>query len=193
MGAIVIGVAAFGLFMIYDVNTVIWKKKTLYLGFAAGCLSLVGATTFLVVSAWRNLEYVRMETIPCLAAGLFFLGALIYTLFFAIPFHDTYQEFKEEPKVCDTGVYGLCRHPGVLWFFFFYMFVGIGLRDMRLLTGGLLFSFCNLLYVILQDVWTFPKQFPGYDYYKKEVPFLIPTGKSIRRCADTMRQVQRGE
>lgn len=193
MGAIMIGVAAFGLFMIYDVNTVIWKKKLLYQGFAVGCLCLVCVTAFLMVSAWKNLEELGMPAILCLAAGLFFLGALIYTLFFAIPFHDTYQEFKEEPNVCDTGVYGLCRHPGVLWFFFFYLFMGIGLQDIRLLTGGLLFSFCNLLYVILQDLWTFPKQFPDYDRYKKDVPFLIPTGKSIRRCADTMRQLQRGE
>lgn len=184
--AIMAGVFAFFLFILYDVNTVVWKKKILYSGFAAGCFFLVVSSVSMVLAAWRQIEIWRMGSVSCLMIAMVFFGLLVYTLFFAIPFHDTYQEFEEEPKVCDTGVYGLCRHPGVLWFFFFYLFLGFAFQDARLLNGGILFSFCNLMYVVFQDVWSFPKQFPGYQTYRKEVPFLIPTGKSIRHCMSTM-------
>ena len=48
-------------------------------------------------------------------AGAF--AALIYTLFFALPFDETYAKQNNGRYVCDRGVYALCRHPGILCFF----------------------------------------------------------------------------
>ncbi len=45
-----------------------------------------------------------------------FLALLIYTLFFALPFEETYCEENKLRAAYTEGVYGLCRHPGVLWF-----------------------------------------------------------------------------
>ena len=45
-----------------------------------------------------------------------FLALLIYTLFFALPFEETYCEENRLRAAYTEGVYGLCRHPGVLWF-----------------------------------------------------------------------------
>ena len=38
------GAAAFGLFVFYDINSVVWKKKTLRSFFALGVLLLLAAT-----------------------------------------------------------------------------------------------------------------------------------------------------
>ena len=48
--------------------------------------------------------------------GFLFLCLLIYTLFFALPFEETYCEENKLRAAYTEGMYGLCRHPGVLWF-----------------------------------------------------------------------------
>ena len=111
---------------------------------------------------------------------------LVYTLFFAIPFRETYVTAKMQPEVCSTGVYALSRHPGVLWFMGFYLFLWLAFPNPLLLSGGILFSLLNLFYILLQDRWIFMKTFPGYREYKKSTPFLFPTYQSCRRCIKTL-------
>lgn len=53
------------------------------------------------------------------------------------------------------------------------------------------FNLLNIGYVILQDIIIFPKQFVDYDKYKKIVPFLVPTIKSIRSCIRTFGEVSK--
>ena len=50
------------------------------------------------------------------------------------------------------------------------------------------YSFLDLLYVIFQDFWTFPRTFTGYDAYKDSTPFLLPSAASIRRAVRTRRR-----
>ena len=49
------------------------------------------------------------------------------------------------------------------------------------------FSLCNLLYVLFQDRWTFPRTFPDYPAYRRRVPFLLPTARSLRTAWLTRR------
>ena len=107
------------------------------------------------------------------------LGALIYSLFFALPFSGTYCAQPQSPQVCDRGVYALCRHPGVLCFLGVYVFLGAAALPSPLLAHGMVYSFLNLCYVIFQDLVTFPKTFCDYAAYRKRVPFLIPTRRSF--------------
>lgn len=178
------GIMGFGLFIVYDLNSVIWKKKVLHGSFLSGCLFIAVSTVLGVLDAGK--EYGSLKGRAgwlVIAAG--FLGVLIYTLFFALPFKETYQTEKnsqEKSKVCSQGMYALCRHPGVLWFFFFYLCLGIGLKSGGFLKMGMIFSLCNLGYVIFQDLYTFPRVLEGYAEYKREVPFLIPDRKSIARA-----------
>lgn len=175
------GVIGFGLFIVYDVNSVVWKKKILHSFFLFGCLFIAASTVLGVLEAVKGYGSTKASAVwLVIAAG--FLGVLIYTLFFALPFKDTYQNGQEKSNVCSQGMYALCRHPGVLWFFFFYLCLGIGLRSGEFLKIGMVFSLCNLGYVIFQDLYTFPKILEGYDRYKKEVPFLIPDRRSITRA-----------
>jgi len=77
----------------------------------------------------------------------------------------------------DQGVYGLCRHPGFWMFALCYLFLALFFFDIRLLYCCVVYSICNFLYILLQDVYIFPKYIRGYSEYKKRVPFLIPGRK----------------
>lgn len=183
---IILGIVAFLLFVLYDVNSIILKHKLLYCCFFLGFLLLTVATIGIVIRS-RDLikiDIFRMGVFGALAVIFFFL--LIYTLFFALPFKNTYIESKGPPKVCQSGVYALCRHPGVLWFMGFYAFIGLALMIPLLLIAAVVFSILNILYVLFQDRWTFIKSFDNYDKYKMDTPFLFPNMKSIKRCLKTL-------
>lgn len=185
---ILIGIAAFGLYAIYDINSVRWKKKAPAAFFFLGSLLLLGATVLGLVQtcmegAIRPLPGGLWVLFAALAALSFAL--MIYTLFFALPFQETYVEPVAPGKVCDRGMYALCRHPGVIWFC-------LGYLNLALLTGsglmwgmGTCFGLLNIAYAVFQDRWTFLRTFEDYDGYRKRVPFLIPTKESIRRAWQT--------
>ena len=104
----------------------------------------------------------------------FFLAMLIYTLYFALPFDSTYCQEADRHKVCRSGMYGWCRHPGIWWFFgcFFCMGLSTGNPDRVML--GLCLSFLNLLYAWYQDRLIFVEEFCDYRDYQEQVPFLLP-------------------
>jgi protein-S-isoprenylcysteine O-methyltransferase Ste14 len=119
-----------------------------------------------------------------LAAAAF--AATVYTLFFALPFSDTYVS-QQVNTVCDRGMYALCRHPGVLWLTLTYLFLAIAWGNGQVWRLGVLYSCLNLGYVWIQDRWTFPRTFPDYPAYRKQTPFLIPTAQSIQCAWQTRR------
>ncbi len=182
------GIFAFFLFAIYDINSVTQKVKWLKPAFFAGSLLLAAATAVLVVRNWGigGIGTIR-QCVALVLAAVFFL-LLVYTLFFALPFSKTYVKEEAAPQVYAGGVYALCRHPGVLWFIGLYASFVIAAPEPPVITAGILFCVCNFLYVIMQDVWTFPKYFADYSGYKKAVPFLIPTGKSASSCIRTIKR-----
>lgn len=181
MTGVVSGLIVFGLYYVYDYNSVKWKHWLPRRFFLAGTLLLMLATAVQIVSAVRTVGIQRYSGL-FLTAAVLFLALLIYTLFFALPFEETYLKPNEKPCVYSEGMYALCRHPGVLWFFFFYLCLGLAFWPSRLLWVGLFYSGLNLIYVIIQDLWTFPNTFADYGVYKKQAPFLFPTRASIKRA-----------
>lgn len=190
MGYLAAGAAAFGMYFLYDINSFTWKNRILHSFFLIGSLILFAATAVCVISAvergagqlWRYVVW----GIPALSQALL----LIYTLFFALPFGETYVQVDGKPPVYKEGIYSLCRHPGVLWFFFLYLFLA-------LMTGtGLMAAVCveysglNLLYVWFQDRVTFKRTLYGYEEYQRETPFLIPDRKSILTCIRFLRTTE---
>jgi len=188
MEYLILGYVAFLLFVVYDINSIIMKIKLLYCCFLLGVILITVSTIGIVITNWN---ITRLEVIT---AGIFgvlsvlFLTLLIYTLFFALPFKDTYIEVEDSRKVCQSGVYALCRHPGVLWFIGFYFSLGLALKIPLLMIAAAIFSVSNILYVLFQDRWTFTKMFDNYNEYKMETPFLIPKMKSIKRCISHFRR-----
>lgn len=185
------GTIAFILFMIYDLEQAgaIAHRfhKMVRFFFTAGTVLLVVSTGSLL---WKMNVFGGEWTgkkIIFLVLAIFFLALLIYTLFFALPFEETYVA-QDAHRTYDKKMYALCRHPGVLWFagFYFCLWLAFGTKPMLVMAGW--FSFLNFCYIVLQDFYTFPQVFSDYEDYKKRVPFLIPNGKSLKRCIDTFKE-----
>jgi len=184
---LLMGTLAFLFFMIYDINSVTVNYKILHGGFFAGCFLLIAATGGMISSSLADMRWDTGRILVFMPLAVAFLFLLVYTLFFAIPFRDTYINTDTAPKTCTTGLYALSRHPGVLWFTGFYCSLWLALSRPLLLFAGILFSLLNLFYTILQDRWIFMKIFPDYGKYKKTTPFLIPNRQSLSRCVQTFR------
>ena len=181
------GAVVFAMYFLYDINSVLWKKKLPKTFFLLGTALLAALTLW---QAWEARAQVRFgfRFWVCLFLAALALVLLMDALFFSLPFEETYLSREDGlPRVYDGGMYALCRHPGVLWFFLFYLFFGLALWPSQLLAAGLFYSACNVLYVIVQDAWTFPHTFSDYGAYRKQTPFLIPRAESIRRAWETRR------
>ena len=176
-------------FLCYDLWTVrnakaTWPKML----FWAGLLCDAAVTLLMLFRVGVQWWFQPIRGALCALAALALLALLIYTLFFALPFDTTYRDPTKKRPVCRTGMYALCRHPGVVWFVLFYLMLFIAVPTSEILWGGVALCIGNLLYIIFQDLWTFPRTFSDYDSYRQEVPFLFPTAASIRRAWQTRRQ-----
>ncbi len=181
----VLAALGFVLFFCYDVDSVRPVRPWFHHLFAAGCGMQAAATAFLLWKGWSGIEWGGGAAGWCVGAGVFLL-LLIYTLFFALPFEATYVE-KSGPRMAYTeGVYALCRHPGVLWFIGLYFCLAMLLATNTAALFCLWVSLWDLAYIFLQDLWIFPQTFVNYREYQAGTPFLLPTPKSIGRCARTL-------
>jgi len=172
------GAAGFLLFILFDLNKIYWKNRILNLSFILGTVLLLGSTGYAILQSDLSLLFAN----PGLGQILLFAGligsgaALIYALFFALPFEDTYVESENIPVV-NKGWYGICRHPGFWMFALFYLFLVLVFRNRPIVYAAVLYNICNFIYIILQDCFIFPRYIRGYEEYKKTVPFLIPGTK----------------
>ena len=181
-----LGITAFGLYLVYDINSFKWQRRGPQSFFFLGTCLLGIATALDLVSAWRSGGFSGAADGILLTGALLFFAALIYSLFFALPFKETYAEQTDGRRVYSGGVYALCRHPGILCFFGAYLMLGLAALPTRMIIRCLLFSILNLAYAWFQDRITFPKTFCDYDTYKKKVPFLIPTKNSVSMAYKTL-------
>ena len=188
MWQLVLGTAGFVLYFIYDINSICMKHALMQKFFALGSILVVASVIAEFWSAWGQCSRNRGAMIGFGIGALFFLGLLIYTLFFALPFEETYCEENKLRGAYTEGVYGLCRHPGVLWFAGAYLCMWGMLGGWKNGIYFLLMIFWNCLYIVFQDLWTFPRTFFNYREYRQNTPFLIPNGKSIRVCLTSIRK-----
>lgn len=185
MWAAIIGTVGFGCYLLYDINSFRWHNRILSFGFGAGSALIAAATGLGVIDAAKTGAFSGLVDWICLLLALFSFSVLIYCLFFALPFSDTYTKQEGKQDLCSKGVYALCRHPGWLPFFLLYLFLGLAARPSGLLLTGMLFSLWNILYICFQDRVTFPQCIRNYDVYRQQVPFLIPTRHSIQQAINT--------
>ena len=185
MLALVLGFSGFALYLLYDVNSYTLQFRVFRFGFLAGSILIGVATLWQLYSAWRQGGFSdRIDGVLILMSAVAF-GALIYCLFFALPFQETYVDPVNGRKVYDGGPYALCRHPGVICFFAMYLFMGLAALPAPFLANGIVLSLLNVAYAWFQDRVTFPKTFCDYDDYREKVPFLLPTAASFLRAIKT--------
>lgn len=179
---IILGIIAFGLYFIYDINSISIKHKFFHSFFFLGTMIIVANVGWVFIhilihgqAAFLNNKVLFIPFI----IGLMCFALMIYSLFFALPFDETYRDDSRIPTVCDTGMYALCRHPGVLWYCLFFLFVAIGIQVKSFTYIAISYSILNILYGIFQDIYSFPKTFRNYDQYKLKVPMFVPTKESF--------------
>ena len=179
-----IAVIAFILFFIYDWNSISWNNRALQKLFAAGCVLLVSATVGVLIQQKTQRSWQTWQLVLILLFFLLCMTLLVYTLFFALPFEETYLQECQKRKAYTEKMYALCRHPGVLWLAGVMAAVAWYRWDQQTTAYCVLVTVCNICYVIYQDWVIFPATFYDYKDYRKTTPFLIPNWKSIRKCRE---------
>ena len=156
------GIIAFFMMYIYDLNLIYLGNKIFKKFFAIGSIILVFATLANIIIYFPK----KIDAHFIIFLGLALLAAI-------------------------GLVYALCRHPGVHMMILMYLCLYLAFQNETMLFMLIGFNLLNIGYVILQDIIIFPKQFVDYDEYKKIVPFLVPTIKSIRSCIRTFGEVSK--
>lgn len=146
------------------------------------------STGLVIRSCWPRQGSSFFISAVFLTAAILFLGLLIYTLFFALPFDETYVKENHERLAYTEGVYALCRHPGVLWFAGFYFCLAGFLGSGKALRAFGVLIVWNILYIFYQDRIVFPETFSNYGAYQQTTPFLIPDRNSTAACIKTWRK-----
>ncbi len=183
---IVLGGISFVFFYMFDAFN-IKGKTSLKITFG-----ITGLITFIYSSykvAFLGYRIYFNSAIRLISALLFlvFLFLLFYSLFLELPFKKTYGAKDYNDGLITTGTYALCRHPGVLWFFFMFIFLFFYTGCIFLLIAGLIWTSFDVLYVYLQEKYFFQEMFKGYKHYKTHTPMLIPNIKSIKECLTTIK------
>lgn len=179
---IIIGCFAFVFLYVFDFNKIFFFNKNLSICFAVGILLIVFSTLEILFRSYDRIKVPISQQWFYIAMSIISLLLIIYSLFFALPFVRTYVSVQKGNTVVDKGIYALCRHPGVIWFFFFYLFLWLASGKMMMMWAGIIWTSMDIIHVYVQDRWLLPKALKGYDQYKAKVPFLIPNMASIKNC-----------
>lgn len=171
-------ICAFLLFILYDLNQVLWKMKFMKFFFLLGTIILILSTLSLIYYHLIKIEFTMLKILVGFIIILTF-STLLHTLFVILPFKATYYIQYERRLIYKDKLYKLNRHPGVIWFNFTFVFLMILLNSKVIVVYSLVAIVSNIIYVTVQDIYIYPKLFIDYDEYKNEVPFLIPTKESI--------------
>ena len=176
----VLGFCAFVAFFLGDYNDWKWGIRKLRLCFPVGVFLLTAGTIWMAAEG-APLNKGVLRGMMMVLAVIFFL-LLIRALFFALPAKASYTRPGERRPVRRSGMYALCRHPGVLWLGGLYLclWTAMGVP----LWAGVTYIGLDVLLVLFEDRWVFPAMLDGYPEYRKETPFLIPTADSVRACVN---------
>ena len=109
-----VGICGFALFFLSDANDLHWGRRELRWCFPLGAVLLTAATA---AECLAGQPPVGGWTRAAAALGtLLFLLLEVYALFFALPPKASYGAPGQSRSTRVTGLYALCRHPGVLFF-----------------------------------------------------------------------------
>jgi protein-S-isoprenylcysteine O-methyltransferase Ste14 len=180
MFLILLGVAGFGLLLAADFCGIrkYCKRQNLLAFFGT---SLIVISSIIILYSGRTFDLAFALRLMFGLLGLVFLAILIYSVLIEVK-----SDTPVEKNLVTTGTYALSRHPGVLWLFCYYVFGSFFFGNIDILIAGVVWTFVNVIYVIVQENFVFNKIFKNYQQYKETTPMLLPNFKSIRRCINTL-------
>ena len=186
MGYLVLGSLGFLFLYIFDLNKIKNYHNGLNSFFMIGVV-LIGIGSIMIhrtpkvifsLDLWLRGVFYALAIL----SGLF----MFYALFGALPFKATYTKTQKN-QTMTTGVYALCRHPGVWGFFFMYLFLFLASGNELMLFATIVWTTLDVVHVWIQDVYFFSKTLVGYEDYQKTTPFLMINAKSVARCLQSFK------
>jgi protein-S-isoprenylcysteine O-methyltransferase Ste14 len=160
--------AGFLLLILADILWAKGKKAVVFLR-VPGYLAVCAAIGLIALEPWSRQPLSAIFAVAASVSG----ALLIWSVFLEIGIEKRKRKLGPADTVV-SGTYSLCRHPGFWWFTFFLVSMG-ALKDFSAYFPTILLMIAfDLLLIVIEDCYTFPKVFRGYDDYKKSVPFLIP-------------------
>jgi len=184
MSLILIGAFAFLILTMFDYAKLKRLHALLNGLFGVGILMLVYAS-IMILFIDKPLFVFRAFPMMWIAAGIGFIE-MIYALFFALPFSKTYVKNTASTSLVTTGLYGLCRHPGVWGFFLFFFCGALASGNGTFLIASLVWTLLDVLHVYLQDTLFFVKTLNGYTLYQQTTPFLFFSTKNLHKALTTL-------
>lgn len=180
---LIIGTVSFLVMALSDWLCVVKGVKNGACLFIAGCLMLSGATLGMLMNGPFHNGSVLLSAMSWCGVALM-LALLVHSVFFTLHSNGSSglpaNSGEKYPLVC-TGVYALCRHPGVLWLCGVYLFLWCACGGIHWLAATALFTAADAAYAYWQDRIIFPMSIENYAHYQQETPFLLPTPGSVRR------------
>lgn len=120
------------------------------------------------------------------------LFMILMALFINLPFRKTYISTGTADTLIKTGLYALVRHPGIYWVTSFMFSLVLVSSSKLMLIAAPIFSGINILLVVLEDKYFFPKMFEGYSDYQRETPMLVPNRQSVKTFIDSLKRSRSG-
>ncbi len=145
----------------------------------------IGAALFFVVFFDRLPRTGEGGEIVEIGAASLFALLLLYSVLLEIPLAERRRPAAgSERRAFAGGTYALVRHPGFLWFLGLAASLAVLYRTPAVTTPAAAMVLMNLLLVIGEDRWLFPRIFRDWQDYKRAVPFLIPRLRGEKRTLE---------
>lgn len=170
----IIGATGYFIAGLYDLSILHCKTllvKVFYAGF------FITAIPYPLL--WMNYASSHSSFLQNIIIGFILLITLllIYTVLLEIPLHTN----SGKVELYTSGFYRISRHPGFLLYSTINVLIALYFWDIGVLFLCLGLIICNLLLIITEDYYLFPRMFSEYTAYKKETPFFISLHSVFRR------------
>ena len=182
---ILLGTLSFFILTVFDWMQLHGKKRAWVPGILGAAVFVTAV--FFAVSLSPAYFLPVLVRIPGGVLCFIFAMLLVWSLFLELPFTATYVRLDcGERRLVTWGTYALCRHPGVLWLSLALIFLFMATGARWLLLAAPIWVGCAVIHVFSQEKFFFTKMFTDYREYQRRVPFLLPTGESVRVCCKTL-------
>ncbi len=117
---------------------------------------------------------------------------MAYVLFISLPFRKIYLGRRLDGRPVTAGFYKLVRHPWVLLYSFLLISLLLVSRSQLMLLAVPCFIILSVLAALVEDRLFFDRMFEGYKEYRRQTPMFIPTRRSLKAFASSIRQTASG-
>jgi protein-S-isoprenylcysteine O-methyltransferase Ste14 len=151
----------------------VWKKEISAKILAPPGYLMITGGMIILISSFSPVPRPPIIFATQIILAVLFALLLIYSVLVEIPLYSRKSESSKR-KAIKSGTYSFVRHPGFLWFLLLHLLLISIYRNRWFTLNSLFMVLLDFILVFLEDRFFFPKIFPNYREYMKNVPFLIP-------------------